>query len=172
MRYRYQYRGKIYEISLERHGNMLRGSLDGIPFEARLIGENPGELTLLLGDQPVTIHWADREGRKWIASQGCAYALEKPSPRAERKGGHGADGDVLRAPMPAQVRDVQAEVGDLVHKGETLMLLEAMKMEIRILAPRAGRISRLAVKAGQPVERDQVLAELAAASGEEKMGEG
>jgi biotin carboxyl carrier protein len=60
--------------------------------------------------------------------------------------------------MPAQVRSVEVYEGEQVEKGQVLLLLEAMKMEIRIQAPRAGKVVKLSVGEGQPVERDQVLA--------------
>ena len=44
--------------------------------------------------------------------------------------------------------------------GQTLLLLEAMKMEIKLTSPRAGRVARLLAKQGETVERDQVLVEL------------
>jgi biotin carboxyl carrier protein len=62
--------------------------------------------------------------------------------------------------MPAQVRAVQVEEGEKVEKGQTLLLLEAMKMEIRIKAPASGSVKRLLVEAGQTVEKDQLLAEV------------
>ena len=48
----------------------------------------------------------------------------------------------------------------MVEKGQTLLLLEAMKMEIRVSAPRAGQVSRLLVREGQTVQKDQVLVEI------------
>jgi acetyl-CoA/propionyl-CoA carboxylase biotin carboxyl carrier protein len=69
-------------------------------------------------------------------------------------------GQAVRAPMPAQVRAVQVAEGDEVEKGQTLLLLEAMKMEIRVKAPGAGRVARLLVTSGQSVEKEQLLAEL------------
>jgi biotin carboxyl carrier protein len=62
--------------------------------------------------------------------------------------------------MPAQVRGLEVAVGDPVERGDTLMLLEAMKMEIRIRAPKAGRIAAIRVTGGQTVNRDDVLVEL------------
>jgi pyruvate carboxylase subunit B len=62
--------------------------------------------------------------------------------------------------MPAQVREVRVREGDLVEKGQTLLLLEAMKMEIRLQAPHGGRVARLLASAGSQVDRDQVLVEL------------
>ena len=68
--------------------------------------------------------------------------------------------------MPAQVRAVQVQEGDAVEKGQMLLLLEAMKMEIRIKAPTAGRVTQLLVSSGQTVEKDQLLAEVLAERGE------
>jgi biotin carboxyl carrier protein len=62
--------------------------------------------------------------------------------------------------MPAQVRAVLVAEANLVESGQTLMLLEAMKMEIKLQAPRRGRVVRLPVQEGQSVDRDQVLVEL------------
>jgi biotin carboxyl carrier protein len=62
--------------------------------------------------------------------------------------------------MPAQVRAVQVAEGEQVEKGQTLLLLEAMKMEIRVRAPGAGRVARLLVSPGQAVEKEQVLVEV------------
>jgi len=55
---------------------------------------------------------------------------------------------------------VQAAAGKQVEKGEPLLLLEAMKMEIQIKAPAAGRVRQILVTEGQTVEKDQVLAEI------------
>ena len=62
--------------------------------------------------------------------------------------------------MPARVRALQVAEGERVEAGQTLLLLEAMKMEIRLQAPRAGRIARLLASTGESVEREQVLVEL------------
>jgi biotin carboxyl carrier protein len=62
--------------------------------------------------------------------------------------------------MPAQVRAVEAAEGDQVEKGQTLLLLEAMKMEIRIKAPSSGKVKRMLVKTGQTVDRNEILAEI------------
>jgi pyruvate carboxylase subunit B len=47
-----------------------------------------------------------------------------------------------------------------VTKGQTLLVLEAMKMEIRIQAPRDGKVAKLFVQQGQTVEREQMLIEI------------
>ncbi|MBK8047020.1 MAG: acetyl-CoA carboxylase biotin carboxyl carrier protein subunit [Anaerolineales bacterium] len=62
--------------------------------------------------------------------------------------------------MPGRVLDVLVAAGDRVKKGDTLVLLEAMKMELRITAPHDGSVTRALVQPGQVVERNQILVEL------------
>jgi biotin carboxyl carrier protein len=62
--------------------------------------------------------------------------------------------------MPGQVRSVAVRVGDVVKKGQTLLTMEAMKMEIRIQALKDGTVKTLHVSQGQTVEREQILIEM------------
>lgn len=64
----------------------------------------------------------------------------------------------LLAPMPGTVLRVETEVGAEVADGQTLVVLEAMKMEHRIAAPSSGTVATLNVTAGQQVESGAVLA--------------
>ena len=157
MRYRFQWGQQVYNISIERHGEAYRAQVDGEPYDLQILDAQPGQLSLLFEGRPVTLYWAEQAGKRWVSMDGCTYLLEKPALRG-RGGSEGESAGSLRSPMPAQVRDIHVAEGMLVEKGETLMLLEAMKMEIRVQAPRAGRVARLAVQVGQSVNRDQELA--------------
>ena len=64
--------------------------------------------------------------------------------------------------MPGQVRSVSVSVGDVVKKGQTLLTMEAMKMEIRIQALKDGVVKAMYVSQGQTVEREQILIEMEA----------
>jgi biotin carboxyl carrier protein len=63
--------------------------------------------------------------------------------------------------MPGVVRRVLISTGEAVEKGQTMLVLEAMKMEIKIAAPHAGKVEQLAVREGETVQRGQLLVELA-----------
>jgi acetyl-CoA/propionyl-CoA carboxylase, biotin carboxylase, biotin carboxyl carrier protein len=73
--------------------------------------------------------------------------------------GHGEAS--LEAPMPATVVQLRVEAGAAVAAGETLVVLESMKMEISIAAPRDGEVAAVLVAAGDQVERGATLIELA-----------
>nr|WP_256365385.1 biotin/lipoyl-containing protein [Campylobacter hyointestinalis] len=62
--------------------------------------------------------------------------------------------------MPAGVFKILVKVGDTVGKGQTLIILEAMKMEIPIESPNAGVVSEILVSQGETVEDGQVLLKL------------
>ena len=71
-----------------------------------------------------------------------------------------AAGGDLTAPMPGTVARVDAQAGDVVEAGQTLVVLEAMKMELSVAAPAPSRVTAVHVAAGQLVARHQTLVEL------------
>jgi biotin carboxyl carrier protein len=157
MRYRFQWGRQVYDITIERKGDSYLALMQGRSYELDILDAQPGQISLLFEGRPVTLFWAEQAGKRWVSMDGCTYLLEKPT-LGGRSGIEGDSEGSLRAPMPAQVRDIYISEGMLVEKGETLMLLEAMKMEIRVQASRAGRVARLVVQVGQSVNRDQELA--------------
>jgi biotin carboxyl carrier protein len=73
-----------------------------------------------------------------------------------------ASGDAsLEAPMPGTVVQLRVQPGTAVSAGETLVVLESMKMEISIAAPRDGSVAAVFIAAGDQVERGATLIELA-----------
>ena len=160
MQYRFQSGGMVYQVSFEAASPEFQAVIDGISYHVEILDEKPGQISLLFNGRPTVIYWAVDGGQKWISLEGCTYLLEKPSALPMQKSREIAGEEILRAPMPAQVRTLQAAANDWLEKGQTLMILEAMKMEIRIQAPRTGRVVRLLVNEGQTVDRNQVLAEM------------
>ncbi|MER7182369.1 acetyl/propionyl/methylcrotonyl-CoA carboxylase subunit alpha [Streptomyces hyaluromycini] len=95
----------------------------------------------------------------WIGRDGDAWQVRDHDPVAaslSRTAHSGADS--LTAPMPGTVTVVKVAVGDEVTAGQSLLVVEAMKMEHVISAPHAGTVAELDVKPGTTVAMDQVLA--------------
>ncbi len=67
------------------------------------------------------------------------------------------EGTPVNSPMPGNIIAVNVNVGDTVAEGQTLMVLEAMKMENEIPAPKAGKVASLAVTKGATVDAGAVL---------------
>ena len=69
-------------------------------------------------------------------------------------------GGSLTAPMPATVVRIDAAPGDHVTPGQVLAMLEAMKIQVQVVAPTEGTVASVLVHPGDVVARDQVLIEL------------
>ncbi len=122
------------------------------------IAEN-GRLDMLIDKYHVIAYVSAVGTQHWVTVNGRTFVLTKSS-RVKRSGTGHDHASVLAAPMPGQVRVVNVNAGDPVTKGQTLLVLEAMKMEIRIQAPQKGKVKAVPVKQGQTVEREQILVEI------------
>ena len=119
-----------------------------------------GRLDLLIDGKRVTACLSSDNAQRWVTVNGQTFVLTKTSgTRKAGHGGHHAAGE-LTAPMPGQVRALNVAEGEAVTKGQTLLVLEAMKMEIRVHAPQDGVVKKLFVEQGQTVEREQMLIEI------------
>ena len=66
-------------------------------------------------------------------------------------------GESITSPMPGNILAVNVAAGDMVKKGQVLMILESMKMENEIMAPRDGKVTAVAVTKGAAVESGALL---------------
>ncbi|MGZ3678949.1 MAG: acetyl-CoA carboxylase biotin carboxyl carrier protein subunit, partial [Ktedonobacterales bacterium] len=82
-------------------------------------------------------------------------------------GAHVSGDAPIRAPMPGLVRSVLAEQGAEVQRGQTVVVLEAMKMENDLPSPRAGIIKFVRVEQGQTVNQGDILAIIGDPAGSE-----
>ena len=83
------------------------------------------------------------------------------APAAKPAAAPAAQGSVkVESPMPGTILDVKTSVGASVNEGDTLIVLEAMKMENEIVAPSSGTVASVAVSKGDSVEAGQVLVTL------------
>ncbi|MEU0002903.1 acetyl/propionyl/methylcrotonyl-CoA carboxylase subunit alpha [Streptomyces sp. NPDC006314] len=98
----------------------------------------------------------------WLGREGDAWHVRDHDPVAASlsRAAH-AGADSLTAPMPGTVTVVKVAVGDEVAAGQSLLVVEAMKMEHVVSAPHAGTVAELDVTPGTTVAMDQVLAVIA-----------
>ena len=112
--------------------------------------------------------WVGRELHLWLDGNLFVFQRADPSTGSGRRRGSAAaieaTGDVL-APMPGSVLEILVEAGDRVERNQTVAIMESMKMELVITAPRDGVVRRVAVQPGQQVERGMRLLELAPLNG-------
>ena len=128
------------------------------PVEVERIGD--GSYRVSLGERRFEVAIAREPAVDWGWVDGRAFrwarASEMAAPDAEPAGGTGP----IRAPMPAIVTAVPVAPGQAVARGDTLVVLEAMKMELPLKAPRAGLVTAVRCESGDRVEADAPLVEL------------
>ncbi|MBB5117642.1 acetyl-COA carboxylase [Streptomyces eurocidicus] len=125
---------------------------------ARIVQLTPTTLTIELDGLTHTFSHARGPAGTWLGRDGDAWHLQDHDPVEALGGAGAAHAGALTAPMPGTVTVVKAAVGDTVTAGQSLLVVEAMKMEHVISAPHDGTVTELDVTAGTTVAMDQVLA--------------
>lgn len=154
-------------VTLRRDGDRLLVRVgDGPEQPASLTRERGTLRTLALGVRRVEL-LADRttDGAH-VAINGLTYAARVvDEARARLAGMAGAAGNAgvkraLKAPMPGLVVNVLCQPGDLVARGQPLVVLQAMKMENELSVPHEGVVKSVSVQPGETVDQNQVLVTL------------
>ncbi len=128
--------------------------------EWRAEPKGDGRWALSVDGRPRGIAWSatDAAGRIWVHVDGQVVLIDEN--RGERVRTHATGIAPLEAPMPAQVVTVLVEPGTRVAAGDTLVVLEAMKMELPITAGRAGRVTAVHCAAGDRVAPGRALVDI------------
>jgi biotin carboxyl carrier protein len=160
MRHTFTYAGQPVSVDLTPSADgTLRATIDGRTYAVQVARAPDGALLLTVDGVRHTA-WVETIGvDRVVAVGGEVYTLHPPETPSAR--GRGAAGGDLTAHMPGVVRAVLVEVGAEVARGAPLLVLEAMKMEMRITAPHDGTVTAIAVTAGDVVERGQRLVVIA-----------
>ena len=114
----------------------------------------PGEVLVRDGDRLERMFVAVAGEVTWVFHDGVSYRIETAA--GSRRRGPQSHGS-LSSPMPATVVSVKVAPGDTVTAGQTLIVLEAMKMELPVRAPGDGRVKTVHCKAGDLVKPEVSL---------------
>jgi acetyl/propionyl-CoA carboxylase alpha subunit len=134
-------------------------TIDGETIAADVERVAPGTFVLKDGDRRATFHCVRDGAVIHVAWAGVVYRIEEQAEGA--RGGHKREKTgSLEATMPGKVIAVKAAAGQAVKKGDEIVVVEAMKMENALRAPRDGTVKAVHVKVGDMVGPGAVLAEL------------
>ncbi len=146
-------------VDITSEGNGYSASWDGKTFHVEVLDAANGRMDLAINGEHVPAYVTSDGQTRWVTVGGRTVRLAKSSVSARAAGGREGSSE-LTAPMPGQVRAVNVRAGEQVTKGQVLLVLEAMKMEIRLQAPFDGQVASIDASVGQTVEREQVLVKL------------
>ncbi|CAM5546236.1 acetyl-CoA carboxylase biotin carboxylase subunit [Streptomyces avidinii] len=135
------------------------GQSPGAPARGRVLTRTPDTVTVELDGVTHRFSHATSPEGTWLGRDADSWHVQTYDPvEANLRGGTGSGADTLAAPMPGTVTVVKVAVGDRVTAGQSLLVVEAMKMEHVISAPHAGTVTELDVTPGTTVAMDQILA--------------
>ena len=140
MKYEYKVKGVDYEVEIQDiEGNIANVTVNGIPFEVEM------KQPVKAGKQKVKLGGGSEERR--VKSEEFNSSTSAPA----------ASGKPVVAPLPGTINDIKVKVGDKVNVGDTVVILEAMKMQNNIEAESAGTIASINVNKGDAVLEGDTL---------------
>ena len=149
---------RVHEIAVQATPEAPEVSVDGRRIRLRVEEGQRGRFVVGQGRHSEVLHCVRDGSLVHLFWRGASYRMT-----LEREGdlgpGRGAAGG-LEAPMPGKVIAVRVVAGQEITKGQELLVIEAMKMENALRAPRAGRVKAVLTQVGEMVSPGTVLVEL------------
>ena len=165
MKFIARHAGEEIPVEVERHASGYRVRLGDRWFVADLVNAGPYLRSIRLedGTQLSLIH--HREGNTHqISLADSIIKVDLTDPLSLKRKGREDElgaGGMIKAMMPGRIVRVMVNKGDVVRKGASVMVLEAMKMENEIQAPADGIVDQVLVETGQTVESGAELVHIA-----------
>ncbi len=163
MKYITTMNGKKFEVEIRNDNTIwVNGKQRAVDF----LSLGPTLFSIIMDNAQHEVVVENREDAVEVLMSGRLYTGTVLDERAQlvrsRRGGDAADsGEVtVRAPMPGLIVAVLVTEGDQVKAGQTLVILESMKMQNELKAPRAGTVQRVSTQSGVTVEQRKVLVTL------------
>ena len=142
-KYQYKVQGVDYDVEIENvEGNIAKVNVNGISFEVEL-------------KQPINAKPISRPHVKPAAAPAAAAPVAAPAQQAPAKAA--GSGTKVPAPLPGTITEVKVKEGDTVKAGDTVVVLEAMKMTNSLEAEKDGKVTAICVKQGESVMGDSPL---------------
>ena len=161
MKYQYTVKGVDYEVEIQDiEGNIANVTVNGIPFEVEM------KQPVKAGKQKVKLSGSANEGASSSSSAPQSAKASADLQSAASSGqtgnaGKAATGKPVVAPLPGTINEIKVKVGDKVNAGDTVVILEAMKMQNNIEAETSGTITGINVNKGDAVMEGDTLVTIA-----------
>ena len=164
MKHEFLVDGATQAVSLEKKDGLWKVSAAGGTLEAEILRISENEIVLVAGGRARRVFLV-REGDRWhVYADGREFVLSPA--RAESGRFHKGDdrtpdgGLQVRSPMPGKVIKLCVAEGDECRKNQTLVIVEAMKMENEVQSGREGVVKKVLVAVGDLVDAEMTLVEI------------
>lgn len=126
-------------------------TIDGNPYQVAIEESSATSAKVIVNGTEYTVEWEKPQEQKPVVKmKPVAAKPATPAPTAAPAAA-AVSGNAIKTPLPGVIIDVKVSVGDTVKKGDTVVVLEAMKMENNINADRDGKVVSIAVSKGDTV---------------------
>ncbi len=154
--------GRPHTVEVSESDGRYRVTVGEGTFDVDLRTPMSGLASLLVGGASHVADVAPAEGGTRVDLDGATYLVDveeyaRHMIRTRGGAGGGGAGQTIKAPLPGKVTHVAVAVGDRVERGDTVVVIEAMKMENEFKASAAGTVAEIRVRPGQPVNTGDVL---------------
>ena len=155
---------KVYRVELVRAEQEWKCKLDGREMPLDVVSAQDGMLSLLLQGKSYEVKQETIGGESNVVIGHERFSATVRDPRSfrSRRRSSGSEQGVMKikAPMPGKVVRILAPAGTQVETGQSVVVIEAMKMQNELKAPKTGVVKKINVDEGAAVDAGQALAEV------------
>ncbi len=155
---------RTFKVELSKADSGWRCRLDGREFPLDVISTQPGVFSLLIEGKSYEVKQESTASESQVVVGNQRFRAAVRDPRSLRSRGHAAAGSEgvkkIIAPMPGKVVRILAPVGTQVEASQSVLVIEAMKMQNELKSPKKGMVKKINAAEGAAVEAGQVLAEV------------
>jgi len=155
----YEHNNHVYNVTIERKEKHYFVMYNNTEYKVKAEEIKPGYLKIKIGDRFIKSVITEGEKEKFIFIDGNVFRVKPVELTGVRKTKKKEEGD-LSSPISGKVVSIKVKNGDLVKKGDVIMVIEAMKMEYLIRAPFNGKIKKINFKESDQIEIGQNTVEL------------
>lgn len=152
--------GTVHGVTPLQHGRNRRLLVCGDELFVRARFDSANECDVYIGNCRYQIYFAQSDSTIYIHLADKVWTLTAIGDYGTSREFEDQLDSTVRAPMPCVVVDVMAKVGDRVSVGDTIVVIESMKLQCELCATIAGKVVRVSASAGAAFERNASLVEI------------
>lgn len=154
------YGGEVYAVKVAKSGDGYEATVNGRSKPFKIHARTEGAILIELDGERLSINVCAEKNRRYLAVDGEYYAVELVRGALSSKTAVEGRGDSVTSPMPGLLVKVMVKPGDKVLAGTTLAVVEAMKMQNELRAPRDGVVKKINFAAGGQIDAFVPIVEL------------
>ena len=156
----YEHNNHVYNVTVEKKDEDFFVTYNNTEYKLEAEEIKPGHLKIKIGDRVIKSVITEGNSEKFVFVDGNVFKVKPVELTAKKKSKKKKEEGDLSSPISGKIVDVKVKKGDKVKKDQVLMVIEAMKMEYLIRAPKKGTVKKINFKENDQIEIGQITAEI------------